>query len=104
MKPGEKVGLTLPVEVATEVRAIIHQGYAPADLVMVAYEHHRADLLSEYQQRTTRQLKRRRIGRSPLTVILSAAERHALDALARILDANRSNTVTALLEHYFART
>ena len=98
-----KVGLTLPVELAEEVRALTQQGYAPADLVMVAYQHHRDELLGEHQTRT-RQLQRRTIGRSAFTVTLSPAERDALDALARHLDTTRSQTVAALLARHLIAT
>jgi hypothetical protein len=98
-----KVGLTLPVELAEEVRALTQQGYAPADLVMVAYQRHRDELLGEVQTRT-RKLQRRTIGRSAFTVTLSPAERDALDTLARHLDTTRSQTVAALLERHLNAT
>ena len=98
-----KIGLTLPVELAEEVRALTQQGYAPADLVMVAYQHHRDELLGERKTRT-RQLQRRTIGRSAFTVTLSPAERDALDALALHLDTTRSQTVAALLERHLVAT
>ena len=96
-----KVGLTLPVELAQEVRTLTQQGYAPADLVMVAYQQHRDELVSEAQTRT-RQLRRRTIGRSAFTITLSPAERDALDTLARDLGTTRSQTVAALLERLIA--
>jgi hypothetical protein len=99
-EPRRKVGLTLPVGLAEEVRALTRQGYAPADLVMVAYQDHRDELLAERRTRATRRLQPRRIGRSSFTVTLSAAERDALDALARHLDTTRSQTVKALLERH----
>jgi hypothetical protein len=95
-----KVGLTLPVELAQQVRVHTQQGYAPADLVMVAYQHHRDALVEERQGRALRQLKRRTVGRSSFTVTLSAAERDALDALAQQLDTTRSHAVASLLERH----
>jgi hypothetical protein len=74
------------LELAERIRALTRQGYALADLVMLAYQHHRDELVSRREARTTRHLHRRRIGRSPFTVTLSTAERDALDALARHLD------------------
>ena len=97
-----KVGLTLPLDLAQRVRELTHQGYALADLVMVAYQNHRDQLLDEHQAATPRQLVRRDKGRSPLTVALSSAERDALDTLARHLGATRSHTVARLLDHQLA--
>jgi hypothetical protein len=99
-----KVGLTLPLKLAEEVRALTQQGFAPADLVMVAYEHHRDELVEARQARTVRQLQRRTVGRSAFTVTLSPAERDALDALARHLDTTRSQTVAALLQRHLIAT
>jgi hypothetical protein len=94
-----KIGLTLPLDLAHRVRATTQQGYALADLVMVAYQHHRDQLLDEHQAARPRQLVRRDQGRSPLTVALSSAERAALDTLAQRLGWTRSHTVAMLLQH-----
>jgi hypothetical protein len=99
-----KVGLALPIELAEEVRALIQQGYRPADLVMVAYQQHRDDVVRDRATRTSRELRRRTVGRSSFTVALSAAERDALDVLARRLDTTRSQTVTALLQRHLTAT
>jgi hypothetical protein len=101
--PRHKIGITLPAELAANVRSIIKQGYALADLVMVAYREHRDDLVREHATRTTRQLVRRKVGRGSFTVTLSVQERDALDALARRLDATRSHTVAAVIERYLPR-
>jgi len=93
------VGLTLPLDLAQRVRDLTQQGYALADLVMVAYQHHRDRLLDEHQVASPRQLVRRDKGRSPLTVALSSAERAALDTLAQRLGWTRSHTVAELLRH-----
>ena len=95
----DKVGLTLPLDLAQRVRELTQQGYALADLVMVAYQNHRDQLLDEHHEPRPRQLVRRDQGRSPLTVALSLAERAALDTLARHLGATRSHTVARLLDH-----
>lgn len=97
-----KVGLTLPIELAEAVRGVTGQGYALADVVMVAYQHHRDELVRERRAATARRLQRRAIGRCSLTVTLSAAERDALDALARQIDNNRSHTVAALLQRHLS--
>ena len=94
-----KVGLTLPLDLAQRVRDLTQQGYALGDLVMVAYQHHRDQLLDEQQGPSHRQLVRCDRGRSALTVALSSAERTALDTLASRLGWTRSRTVAALLEH-----
>ena len=94
-----KVGLTLPLHLAERVRQLTQQGYALADLVMVAYQNHRDQLLDEHHEPRPRQLVRRGQGRSPLTVALSNAERGALDTLADHLGATRSYTVARLIEH-----
>jgi len=96
-----KVGLTLPLELAERVRALCQQGYALADIVMVAYQDQRDQLLGEQEVTTPRRLVRHQRGRSPLTVALSNAERAALDALAHHLGWTRSHTVTALLDRQF---
>jgi hypothetical protein len=101
-EPRHKIGLTLPIDLGERIRALTQQGYALADLVMVAYQHHRDDLIAERQERAPRQLERRRIGRSPFTISVSAAERDALDALARHLDTTRSHTVSNLLERHLS--
>jgi hypothetical protein len=100
----QKIGLTLPIDLAEAVRSLTRQGYALSDLVMVAYQHHRDELVSERQATTARKLQRRAAGRSPFTITLSRAERHALDALAHHLDTTRSQTVTGLLERHLNRT
>jgi hypothetical protein len=100
----QKIGITLPAELAAQVRSFIQEGYALADLVMVAYRHHRDDLVREHATYTTRQLERRKVGRGSFTVTLSAHERDALDALAGHLDATRSHTVAALIDRYLPRT
>jgi hypothetical protein len=97
-----KVGLTLPLELAEQVRTLTQQGYAFADLVMFAYEHHRDELVREHEVVAARQLQRRTIGRSSFTITLSAAERDALDALGRNLDTTRSHTVAALLGRHLS--
>lgn len=99
-----KIGLTLPLELAEQVRALTRQGYALADLVMVAYQDHRDELVAEHDKRTTRQLQRRTIGRSAFTITLSTAERDALDTLARRLDTSRSQTVAALVQSHLIAT
>jgi len=93
-----KVGITLPLELAEQVRALTKQGYALADLIMVAYQDQRDRLLDEHHAAVSRRLVRHLQGRSPLTVALSHAERAALDALAEHLGWTRSHTVTALLD------
>lgn len=98
----QKVGLTLPVELAEAVRGVTSQGYALADLVMVAYQQHRGELVSERQEATARKLQRRTVGRSSFTITLSTTEREALDALAHLLDTTRSYTVAALLERHLS--
>jgi hypothetical protein len=103
-EPRHKVGLTLPLELAEQVRELTRQGYALADLVMVAYEHHRDELLSEHQTLTTRRLQRRTRGRSGFTITLSADELDALDHLARHLDTTRSQTIAALLQRQLSET
>jgi hypothetical protein len=95
--PRYKIGLTLPTELAAEVRRFIDQGYALADLVMVAYHNHRDDLVREDTTRT-RRLERRKIGRGSFTITVSARERDALDDLARRLDTTRSHTVAVLIQ------
>jgi hypothetical protein len=95
-----KVGLTLPLALAEQVRTLTQQGYAFADLVMFAYEHHRDELVREHEAATARQLERRTVGRSSFTITLSTSERDVLDALARHLDTTRSHTVAALLERH----
>jgi hypothetical protein len=97
-EPRQKVGLTLPLKLAEQARATTRQGYALADLVMVAYQHHRDALVEDRQRRSTRQLERRAIGRSSFTVVLSVAERDALDALAQYLGTTRSHAIALLLE------
>ena len=94
-----KVGLTLPLELAQQVRDYTHQGYGLGDLVMVAYQNHRDQLLDDHQTARTRELVRRDRGRSPLTVALSSTERAALDTLAERLGWTRSHTVAKLFEH-----
>ncbi len=96
----QKVGLTLPLELAEQVRGFTRQGYALADVVMVAYEHHRDELVNEHEAPASRRLQRRAVGRSSFTITLSAAERDALDTLARHLDRTRSQTVAALLQRH----
>ena len=93
-----KVGLTLPLELAEQVRTLTKQGYALADIVMVAYQDHRDQLLGDQEVAVPRRLARRPQGRSPLTVALSNAERVALDTLAERLAWTRSHTVAALLD------
>jgi hypothetical protein len=99
-----KIGLTLPLDLGERLRALTQQGYALADLVMVAYEYYRDGLLAERQERSPRQLKRRTVGRSSFTITLSAAERDALDRLAHHLDTTRSHTVGHLLERHLSTT
>jgi hypothetical protein len=94
-----KIGLTLPLELAEQVRAITRDGYALADLIMVAYQDQRDRLLDEHQATHPRRLVRHPHGRSPLTVALSHAERAALNGLAEHLGWTRSHTVTVLLDH-----
>jgi len=94
-----KIGLTLPLELAERVRAFTRQGYALADLIMVAYQDQRDRLLDEHHAANPRRLVRHPHGRSPLTVVLSDAERASLNGLAEHLGWTRSHTVTALLEH-----
>jgi hypothetical protein len=94
----QKVGLTLPLELAEQVRGLTRQGYALADLVMVAYQRYRDELVSQHEAGASRRLQRRAVGRSSFTVTLSVAEREALDALARQIDRTRSHTVAALVE------
>ena len=94
-----KIGLTLPLELAEQVRAFIREGYALADLVMVAYQDQRDRLLNEHRATVARRLERHPHGRSPLTVALSQAERAALDVLAEHLGWTRSHTVTVLLDY-----
>lgn len=93
-----KVGITLPLELAEKVRAFTKQGYALADLVMVAYQDQRDQLLDEHHAAVPRRLVRHPRGRSPLTVALSHDERAALDTLVEHLGWTRSHTVTALLD------
>jgi hypothetical protein len=100
-EPRHKVGLTLPLELAERVRALTGQGYALADIVMVAYQDQRDQLLNEQEVTTPRCLVRHQRGRSPLTIAFSSAERAALDALAEHLGWTRSHTVTALLNRQF---
>jgi len=95
-----KIGLTLPLELAEQVRALTRQGYALADLVMVAYQNQRDRLLEEHQTVRPRRLVRHPQGRSPLTIALSHAERTALDTLAGRLGSTRSQTVTVLLDRH----
>jgi hypothetical protein len=97
-EPRHKVGLTLPLELAERVRALTGQGYALADIVMVAYQEQRDQLLDEQHVAHPRRLVRHAQGRSPLTIALSNAERAALDTLAEHLGWTRSHTVTALLD------
>lgn len=97
-EPRHKVGLTLPLELAERVRALTAQGYALADIVMVAYQDQRDQLLDEHEAVTPRRLVRHPQGRSPLTIALAHAERAALDAFAERLGWTRSQTVAALLE------
>jgi hypothetical protein len=97
-EPRHKVGLTLPIELAERVRALTGQGYALADIVMVAYQDQRDQLLDEHHVTRPRRLVRHVQGRSPLTIVLSNAERVALDALAEHFGWTRSYTVTALLD------
>jgi len=103
-EPRHKVGLTLPLELAERVRALIREGYALADLVMVAYQDQRDRLIDEHEVTTPRRLVRNPHGRSPLTVALSDAERAALAALAEHLGWTRSHTVAALLERQLEST
>lgn len=93
-----KVGITLPVELAEQVRVLTRQGYALADLVMVAYQDHRDALVEEHHRVAARRLVCHPRGRSPLTVALSDAERQALDALGGHLGWTRSHTVAVLLD------
>jgi len=97
-EPRHKVGLTLPLELAEQLRALTKQGYALADLIMVAYQDQRDQLLDEHHAAIPRRLVRHPQGRSPITVALSDAERVALDTLAQHLGWTRSHTVTALLD------
>ncbi len=96
-EPRHKVGLTLPLELAEQVRALTGQGYALADMVMVAYQDQRDQLVDEQHAAVPRRLVRHQRGRSPITIALSSAERATLDALAEHLGWTRSHTVTALL-------
>lgn len=93
-----KVGITLPLELAEKVRALTKQGYALADIVMVAYQDQRDQLLDEQHAAVPRRLVRHPRGRSPLTVALSHDERAALDTLVERLGWTRSHTVAALLD------
>lgn len=93
-----KVGITLPLELAEQVRALTKQGFALADLVMVAYQDQRDQLLAEHHAAAPRRLVHRARGRSPLTVVLSHAERAALDTLVERLGWSPSHTVAALLD------
>lgn len=93
-----KIGLTLSLELAEQVRALTREGYALADLIMVAYQDQREQLFDEHHATNPRRLVRQPPGRSPLTVALSHAEREALDTLAEHLGWTRSHTVTALLD------
>jgi hypothetical protein len=95
-----KVGLTLPLELAKQIRARTREGYALADLVMVAYQDHRDRLLDEHQTAGPRRLVRHSQGRSPITISLSHAERAAIDTLAEHLGWARSHTVAALLDRH----
>jgi len=97
-----KVGITLPVELAERVRVLTRQGYALAELVMVAYQDHRDALVEEHQGVVARRLVCHPRGRSPLTVALSQAERAALDALGGHLGWTRSHTVAVLLDRQLA--
>jgi chromosome partitioning protein len=99
-EPHRKVGLTLPLDLGQRLRAFTQRGYALTDLVMVAYQHHRDELVAERRERGPRRLERRTAGRSSFTITLSAAERDALDALAHHLDTTRSHTVASLLERH----
>ncbi len=103
-EPRHKIGLTLPLDLGERLRALTQQGYALADLVMVAYQHRRGELIAERQERAPRHLERRTVGRSSFTITLSAAERDALDALAHSLDTTRSHTVANLLERQLFTT
>jgi hypothetical protein len=102
--PRHKIGLTLPADLAADVRSFLQRGYALADLVMVAYRNHRDDLVNEHTTRTTRQLEPRKIGRASFTITVSTEERDALDALARHLDTTRSQTVAAIIQRHLTRT
>lgn len=101
LKPGEarhKIGLTLPLDLADRVRTLTREGYALADLVMVAYQNHRDQLVEEHAVATPRRLIARPPGRTPITIALSNAEHIALDILAERLGWTRSHTVAALLD------
>ena len=95
-----KIGLTLPLELAEQVRLLTAQGYAIADLVVVAYQHQRDRLLDEHEARGPRRLLRHPQGRSPVTIALAHAERAAIDQLAQRLGCSRSQTAAALLERH----
>lgn len=97
--PHHKVGLTLPVEIAERVRSLTRDGYALSDLVMVAYQDHRDRLVDENHVATPRRLVQRPQGRTPVTLVLSSAERAAIDALVEHLGSTRSHTVAALLTY-----
>ena len=100
--PRHRVGLTLPLDLAQRVRDTTQQGYGLADLIMVAYQHHRDQLLEQHQATRPRQLLRRDRGRSAFTIAVSSPERAALDALATRLGSTRSHAIAALLESYVA--
>jgi hypothetical protein len=93
-----KIGLTLPLELAEQVRALTREGFALADLIMVAYQDQRDRLLDDHHVTNPRRLARQPHGRSPLTVALSHAERAALNALTEHLGWTRSHTVAVLLD------